>query len=258
VTGFLRALAERVAGEPHEWHAHVPARFEAVQAIALEDQEQAAGDAPPPALVLETPPTTAPAEAATPGPRERPLSPSIPPHPVDHVPPPSAVAMEGTAPAPAVEPPPERRAHREQPTRAAAAARPVVRVTLDDIGGEAEPGSIAPPTSPGRRPTPAPAATAAAAARPAEPTADRSPAPSRAPRSTTTPLTPATPPRSRDRPDDDRRAPATPAPIHVRIGRVDVRAVMAPEPVAPVVRTPAPSRGPDLEEYLGSTGRPAL
>ena len=167
--------------------------------------------------------------------------------------------FEGAAPTPAADPLPEQRPLGEQPTRAAAAARPVVRVTLEDIGDEAEHGSVAPTTSPGRQSTPTPTpAPAAAAARAAEPAADPSPAPPRAPRSTPTPLTPATPPRSRDRSDDDRRAPAGPAPIHVRVGRVDVRAVMAPEPVAPVVRPPAPRRGPDLEEYLGSTGRPAL
>ena len=153
---------------------------------------------------------------------------------------PSAAATQSPAPTPAADPLREQRPLREQPTCAAAAARPVVRATLDDIGGEAEHGSVAPTTSPGRRGASVPARAAAAAARAATPAADPSPAPPRPPRSTPTPLTPATPPRPRDRPDDDRRPPATPAPIHVRIGRVDVRAVMAPEPVAPVVRAPSP------------------
>ena len=258
MTGFLRALAERVAGEPHEWHAHVPARFEAVQSIALEDHEQAAGDAPRPALVLEPPPTTtAPAGTSTAPTRERPPSPaaapeSSQPKDVSSTPP----VVESTAPTTPVHPLREQQPLDEPAVRTPAAARPVVRVTLDESGDASdEPVSA---ERPRRQPTPAPAAAAPAAARPAEPATVPSPAPPLAPRSTPTPLTPATPPRPRDRPDDDRRAPATPAPIYVRIGRVDVRAVMAPEPVAPVVRAPSPRRGPDLEEYLGSTGRPAL
>ncbi len=147
MTGFLRALAERVAGEPHEWHAHVPARFEAVQAIALEDHEQVAGDAPPPVLVLEPPPATAPAAAAT---RDATRASAVAERPR-----PSrwttcrrrsAAAMEGTAPTPAADPLPEQR-----PLRRATDARP----PRPPAGrardarrhrGEAERGPVAPPS----------------------------------------------------------------------------------------------------------------
>ena len=236
MTGFLRALAERVAGEPHEWHAHVPARFEAVQAIALEDHEQAADDAHHrhscsslrrrrrprrPRRRRHASLGAAGHAADARGRRAAPLSGCDGRHGADG----SRRLPSGAATAP-------------RATDARRRGRPAGRARARSTTSRARPSvdrSLR-HASPGRRGAPAPARPPPRAARPRRAGGGSVAGATAGTAIDPDPADAGHPAPTARSPDDDRRAPATPAPIHVRIGRVDVRAVMAPEPVAPGVR----------------------